>query len=370
MPAGVVLFSKQAYPRIDAYDPLPVNEHHYAVVVGINRYPGLSNLTGARSDAEAFAQWLVRPDGGALPAANIKRVMATDAEEAEFAADVGAAKPVREQIEDAIADAAAAARRAAQADPNAWARTRLYLYVAGHGLAPSGGEGALYLANAREGASRHLELAEYRKWCTRCAYFREVVVFADCCRTRVNTARALPPTLDDCAEPFDDRQTTWVVGYGSGLGDPTYENDARGYFTTALLEGLTNAKPDDSGAVTAEALGPFVKTAVADLSKDARHPQTAELYADAGARVVFRAQPPAARAMRQVTMSFPPGYAGRVELRFGRKPVGVHDAATGPWSLPLEDGLYEVAPAAGEPPAAFAEKGLFKVAGGDTDVQL
>jgi hypothetical protein len=53
-----------------------MNDHHYAVVVGINRYPGLSDLTGARADAEAFAQWLEDGDGGALPAANIRRVMA------------------------------------------------------------------------------------------------------------------------------------------------------------------------------------------------------------------------------------------------------------------------------------------------------
>jgi hypothetical protein len=48
-----------------------VNEHHYAVVVGINRYPGLSDLRGARADAGAFADWLERPDGGAVPPANV-----------------------------------------------------------------------------------------------------------------------------------------------------------------------------------------------------------------------------------------------------------------------------------------------------------
>jgi Caspase domain len=348
-----------------------MNEHHHAVVVGINRYPGLSDLTGARADAEAFAQWLEHPDGGVLPAANIKRVMATDADEAAFGADVGAAKPVREQIEDAIADAAAAAKAAVRADPNVWERTRLYLYVAGHGLAPSGGEGALYLANAQEGASRHLELAEYRKWCTRCAYFHEVIVFADCCRTRDNTARALPPTLDECIVPFDNRQTTWVVGYGSGLGDPTYENDSRGFFTTALIEGLKNAKPDETGAVTAATLAPYVKTVVAEHTKNKRYPQSAELYADAGARVVFRVQPPPARATPQVTISFPPGYSGRVELLGAQLAVlGVHDAATGTWQLSLETGAYGVRPEPGQSPAAFANNGLFWVTEDGEHVEL
>ena len=347
-----------------------MNDQHYAVVVGIDRYPGLSDLTGARADAEAFARWLERPDGGALPPPNVKRVMATDDEEAAFGTDASAARPVREQIEDALADAAAAARAAVEANRDEWERTRLYLYVAGHGLAPSGGEGALYLANAREDRSRHLELGEYRKWCSQCAYFREVIVFADCCRTRNNTARAQMPTLDPCPAPIVNGQTTWVVGYGSGLGEPTYEDDARGYFTRALIEGLEHAKLDEDGAVTASTLAPYVKSAVAEQTRDKLHPQTAELYADAGARVVFRAGPPTARAKRQVAISFPPGYAGRVELRLGMEPIGVHDAAAGPWSLELEEGIYEVAAAAGEPPAAFAEHGLFKVVGGDASVQL
>jgi hypothetical protein len=185
-----------------------VNKHHHAVVVGINRYPALSDLTGARGDAEAFARWLERPDGGALPAANVRRVMATEEEEASFRESV-LATPVREQIEDAIAACAEAARLAVRVDPSVWDEGRVYLYVAGHGLAPGGGEGALYLANAREGAGRHLELAEYRKWCTRCAFFREVIVFADCCRTRESTVRALAPTLDECRNPLVDRQSTW-----------------------------------------------------------------------------------------------------------------------------------------------------------------
>lgn len=346
-----------------------MNKHHYAVVVGINRYPGLSDLTGARADAEAFARWLEQPDGGGVPASNIHRVMVTDEEEASYR-DSTVATPVREQIEDAIAAAAEAATVAVGVDPSVWDQGRFYLYVAGHGLAPSGGEGALYLANAREDAGRHLELAAYREWCTRCAFFREVIVFADCCRTRESTVRELAPTLDECGTPLVFRQTTWVIGYGSGLGDPTYENDARGYFTAALLDGLKNAKTDESGAVTAVTLGPHVKAAVVNATKDLTHPQTAELFADTGARVVF-AKPAAAPGVQQVTIAFPPGYSGRVELRFnGLELVGMHDAAMGTWSLPLKKGLYEVAAAAGEPRTPFADHGLFRVIGGDENVQL
>ena len=169
--------------------------------------------------------------------------------------------------------------------------------------------------------------------------------------------------------PLRNRQTTWVVG--SGLGDPTYEDDARGRFTSVLVEGLANAKTDETGAITAATLAPYLKTAVAERTKTKPHPQSAELYADASARVVFRMQPPTVRVMRQVTISFPYDYVGVVDIRLGlQPPVGTHDVSAGPWSLPLEEGSCEIAPAAGQPPATFNENGLFKVVGGDSDVQL
>ena len=345
-----------------------MHDHHYAVVVGINRYPGLSDLAGARADAEAFAQWLEKPDGGGLPAANVKRVMATDQEEATFG-DPAGAKPVREQIEDALADAALAARAAVQADPEVWERTRLL--VRRRARACTGRRrGCSVPRECTRGCEPPPRARRISQVVTRCAHFREVIVFADCCRTRVSTIRALPPTLDECPDPLENRQTTWIVGFGSGLGDVTYEDDARGHFTSALIEGLTNAKPDETGAVTAAALAPYVKTAVADRTKSKRYPQKAELYGDFSARVVFRTQPPPARATRQVTISFPQGYTGLVELRRGVQPVGSHDASTGPWSLPLDEGLYEVTPAAGQPPTTFVDNGLFKVVERDRDVQL
>lgn len=348
-----------------------MNDYHYAVVVGIDRYPGLSDLVGARADAEAFARWLEAPDGGALRPANVQRIIPTDAEQDAFGADPAAARPVREQVEDAIADLADTVTAAVRADAAVWDKTRLYLYAAGHGLAPSGGEGALYLANAREGRSRHLELAKYRNWCLRCATFREVVVFADCCRTRSTTVHALPPTLDECQAPLVERQSTSVVGYGSGIGEPTYESEARGYFTTVLLEGLARGPRDETGAVTAATLGPYLSTTVAELTKTMPHPQTAQLWFDAAQRVVFCTGAVPAPTTVEVTISFPAGYAGRVELVGPNGAwLGSHDAGTGPWRKQLEPGAYGVQPEPGEPAAEFANKGLFWVTEGLSDVQL
>ena len=57
-----------------------MNDLHYGVCVGINRYPAYPDreLAFARADALAFREWLVAPDGGELPTDNAKMVMATE----------------------------------------------------------------------------------------------------------------------------------------------------------------------------------------------------------------------------------------------------------------------------------------------------
>ncbi|TNE56498.1 MAG: caspase family protein [Bacteroidetes bacterium] len=49
----------------------------YAVVVGISDYqdPGIPDLKYAHRDAEAFAEWLQRPEGGSVPADNIQLLL-------------------------------------------------------------------------------------------------------------------------------------------------------------------------------------------------------------------------------------------------------------------------------------------------------
>jgi hypothetical protein len=46
---------------------MAVNDLHFAVVVGINRYPGIKDLKYARDDAERFRDWLVDLEGGGVP---------------------------------------------------------------------------------------------------------------------------------------------------------------------------------------------------------------------------------------------------------------------------------------------------------------
>ena len=351
-----------------------MNDLHFAVVVGIDRYPGISDLRGARADARRFAKWLLAEDGGGLPKKNVHLLVSPHAR-------AGAAPqppaPRQDDVDDALQAVVASVSTELERDREAWNRSRLYLYVAGHGCAPGGSEGAFLLANAGPGAyTRNIDLAKYRLWASTCAWFRDVVIFADCCRTRVRSGPAgTGPHLDACPRPFVNRDPWWVIGYAAELGDVAYEDgfddDARGHFTSAVLTGLEGSAADETGAVTALSLKNHVTQIVADTTRNKRYPQNARFPQDAPESLVFRPAAAApARATRHVTISFPAGYRGRVALRLNRARVETHDAAAGPLEIELEDGLYEVAPDEGSPPAAFANDGLFKISGKARRVRL
>lgn len=351
-----------------------MNELHFAVVVGIDRYPAISDLRGARADARRFAKWLLADEGGALPRQNVHVLVSPPAR-------AGAARqpstPRQDDVDDALQAVVTSVSSELQRDRQAWGRTRLYLYVAGHGCAPGGSEGAFLLANAGPGAyTRNVDLAKYRRWVSTCAWFREVVIFADCCRTRVRSGPGgTGPHLDACPKPFVDREPSWVIGYAAELGNVAYEDgfddEARGHFTSALLTGLEGSAADETGTVTALSLKDYVTQIVADTTRNKRYPQNARFPQDVPASVVFRPATAApARVTRRVTLTFPAGYRGRVVLRLNRDSVATHDTSGGPLEVDLEDGLYEVAPDEGAPPAAFANQGLFKVSGKDRHVRL
>jgi hypothetical protein len=353
-----------------------MNNLHYAVVVGIDRYPGISDLSGAAADAGVFAEWLQSPDGGALKGENVHLLLSPNIQEP---ADIQASSPRQDDIDDALQSVVTSVRGELQQDRSAWDRTRFYFYLAGHGCAPSGSEGAFLLANAGPGAyTRNIDLAKYREWVSACAWFREVVIFADCCRTRVRSGPAgTGPHLDACPRPFVDREPTWMIGYAAEAGQPAYEepfaadDEARGHFTSAILRGLQGSATDDNGAVTALSLVDYVTQIVADTTRGKRYPQNARFPRDAAASFMFRPPTTApARAKHQTTISFPRHFRSRVIVRFNRDTIVTHDAREGELVLELEDGLYEIAPDAGEPRAEFANEGLFKVSGAGARVQL
>jgi hypothetical protein len=105
-----------------------MNELHFAVIVGINCYPGIKNqLTTARQDAEAFAGWLTSPNEGGLRTEHVKLITTNFTEEQAFI-DFSHARPVRQEVLEALVTFHGFVK---DVDTLSWERTRLYIYVAG-----------------------------------------------------------------------------------------------------------------------------------------------------------------------------------------------------------------------------------------------
>jgi uncharacterized caspase-like protein len=106
----------------------------YALVVGINRYPGLTSLEGAENDAHDFHAWVTAQDGGKVAAANATLLVSSD-----FAPPAGAedAKPAAQQIEEFFTRIDNAADENNKAGLGLNAGARIWLFFSGHGFAPS-----------------------------------------------------------------------------------------------------------------------------------------------------------------------------------------------------------------------------------------
>jgi hypothetical protein len=347
-----------------------VNQLHFAVCIGIDRYPGFPgrDLGSAVGDALSFTEWLLAADGGALPATNVCLITASPQ---ELWDQPDGARPQLQEFDQALGRYNRQLRDYLAAHPEDPNDSRLYVYAAGHGFGPVDGECAVLMANAGEDTlGLHAEFSTYRMWYVAHGPFREVVIFADCCREILDIdVPANRPPFSSAAPPIGVRTHT---GYAARLGELAWEpttvaqRDAgRGYFTRALLTGLSTAPVDDTyGAVTSTTLSAFVASAVQAMTKDAPAPQFADQKSDPASPVVFRTvkDPPRYR----VTFRFPAGFAGEVVVRTSQdRELRRQDLAAGPLEMELPPGLYEVAR-----PGDVKELELFKVGASDIVVDV
>jgi hypothetical protein len=357
------------------------NDLHFGVSIGIDRYPGLpgQDLGSARRDALAFDEWLTDPTGGDLPRENVRLITV---EPDDVFPSVGDGRPQQREVNRALHDFNQRLREHLAITPEGWERSRMYIYAAGHGIGPPMGEGALLMADAeRDLLGNSIELSLYADWYLRCGLVHEVVIFADCCREII---AGIPPPA---APPFNICQlpsfvgTVRFVGYASRLGEVAWEpaaaeerDQARGYFTAAVLDGLRGAAADSAtGEVTAASLAQYVQSAVEEATAGiGPYPQRGELRGDLATKLVFRTGGDLRPPERQVRIAFPAGFNGKVSVRSGPRPEdqrGRWNATDGEWRLPLPDGFYQVV--SGETAEReFANGGLFAVTGGDVDVRL
>lgn len=322
----------------------------YAVVVGIDRYPELGDLAGAGNDARAFHAWLLDPKGGDVPPEQAQLILSPDGADR---ASVTPTTLVVDQAFEALQDIA-------------WNKggrvgRRLYIFLAGHGFAPSLEEVALLMANAgRKRTGHHISGLPYAAWFRAAAFFEEVVLLMDCCRE--NFARA-PLRLPPWTEIRSDADPPFFYGFATKVFGAAREKTVveaaggaevartRGVFTVALLAGLRGGARDACGRVTCASLEAYVSQYLPRLLDPGQAQEPRFLYDKMRELVLVEPEP------------LPVNVEVRVDARHAGRRVSILDgslaevahravAAGEAWPIRLTAGLY-LARIAGGPSMPF-----------------
>lgn len=345
-----------------------MNDQDYAVVVGINYYPGLGSLQGAEYDAEQFAAWLENPDGGGVPPGNVRRVRSSDFHPppppTPFEArpnDVS----FETQLFDIVLDHATRA-------PRQPAGRRLYLYLSGHGFSgTSTSEAALYAANAAFPQYRHIAATRYAEWLQAGALFQEIVLIMDCCRDLSLISPILSPFLLPLQNPAGAAQVRRLGWYAVPAGAKARERQidpggpVRGVFTYLLLEALRETPADANGDVWADRVADHVQTRWTALAPN-EPPPVLPVDMQRNIALARRAAEPLCQLRVKTTPAAPDGtqlvvstYTGGQAKEVAR--VAVKDGCA---ACALAPGLYKIG-LEGSPRSALVE-----VIGSEVDAEL
>jgi len=360
------------------------HEHHYAVVVGINAYPDeeVEELHSPVSDAKRFAQWLLDPDGGGLPQANLETIYSDEV--TAKGTERRNAKPTKTQIHEALYEFAERCKEHWKHNPQDWKDTRLYVYVSGHGIAPTPSEAALLMANAGpDWYGENFPCGSFLEFYQSAQYFKELVFFADCCRHWVDDAPLAGPTWTKVKG--NNGKVLALAGYATYFGDPAYEptedelepgDERRSFFTKALIEGLEGkAANPTTHRIDSRSLATYVKARVLKLTDQKRSPQEPQFPGDLAEPIVFRddIEPTeiSEAKTQTVTIQMVTPFTDEVVLVTGTlREMERHHPAPVPWIVELKDGLYKVKPSDPTVPNPFKNGGFIEVVGADLNVEL
>ena len=228
---------------------------HYALVVGINDYTpvaegGLKTLGGAINDANSFEAWLLNPQGGDLHPANCLKITST----------TNPLLPIKDQIDDALETIYRAVRG------NGGSAIRFYFYFAGHGVGVEQDIKDTALCLAKWSSMRRnlaVSVEKYRNLILLSGIFRQVVFFADCCRSYLYNVKPEDSVLAFPATGPYVGSVGSFVGYATQYQDQSYEteneqSEMRGIFTRVLLDGLSGSAVNPNGEVDADYLRDYL----------------------------------------------------------------------------------------------------------------
>ncbi len=338
------------------------NDDHFALVIGIDAYECFSGLEGAVNDAKNFIAWLADPRGGDVPAENVRSLF-TDGTTQDPRFDV-----VLDEV----------ARFVGEYEEANGARigTRLYIYLAGHGINVGDlGDCGLVVTNASLVMNdRNLPGKLLARKLMSAGAFDEVVLLMDCCReviaknpsgqlpvlNRLQTVPASGTVVEGLATKWNrfSREKTLPDLGGNG-------SSVQGIFTHAVLDGLRRAV-DENGNVTAEQLRGYVREYADRLGAA---DQTAEILADPRDIVICTPTDPTTTVY--VTTN-PPGTG--FDVRDGSLNVMSNltraPGDAGFVSVPLEPGTYTFCTPAGRSFDEYDARVTRKVMGREDEVVL
>jgi hypothetical protein len=298
-------------------DPEPPRSVDFGLVVGVDHYPRFRSLRGAVADATRFHDWLVEPDGGGVAPERARLVVSSP----------NPAAPLQDEVDERLLEIVMAA------DALGGGR-RLYFHFSGHGAGSpdeSGEDVALLLAKwSRNLARLALSTDEYRGALGGMGLFEEIVISLDCCRTTVERAIGLPPTLT--LRPAQRFATRTFIAYATEAGRSAFELPDhelwQGVFTRCLLSILRRSPHGISAADLKRAL----EYEVASSGQQAHVVNGLLDGSMFGRRGV----------LPRLVITFAHA-RGRVRLRNGnRTVVAERDASSELWELAIEAGLYKL----------------------------
>jgi hypothetical protein len=286
-----------------------------AIVIGIGSYPKFgadgnspNDLPGAMEDAKDVAGWLLT-----VGQANVTLITSTGLNGAPWmVTNLLAARPVTSDV-DAVFQPFVRSTSPKVAN-------RLYVYTAGHGLAPDARSRCLILADA-EGIKwvPNLEIPAWIDWFANQSHFDELVLWMDCCGTQaLEYTRTKPAGLSNTASrPWPPAKV--FMAFASGFGRNAYEGpigpngEPRGLFTNRLLKGLNGAAADAKGEVRSKSLANFLRNgSLSEAGGEAAVPQEEDMLFAVRPHPVYRIRPKRADGSLApdgtvLTLTNPPG---------------------------------------------------------------
>lgn len=249
----------------------------WALVVGITAYPGLSELSGPERDALEFFKWVTssKPEGGGVNpdpdpqdpyAGRAKLIISSKCKPPPPYSVFFKAEPTIARIGQVFEEMYYLSEQKRQSGQGRQIGRRLYLYFAGHGLAPAdNNQVALLMANSTVGVwNNHISGTGWAEWFYKAGCFEDVLLFMDCCRDyrpAITPNPVFPEALGG-----NELQKKRFYAYATEWGKKSWERqmeddgEVHGVFTRTLMRGLWGAACDRfTGEITASTLRGYLK---------------------------------------------------------------------------------------------------------------